>query len=691
MSCVTCNESFGAKGENMAMQLSCGHSFCRKCCTVSNTTTNSGLRCIICHGITTTKVRTENNSDVFGTVNIALNSYVTCTTIPICCECETNAAVLHCSSCQASLCSECSSQVHRLKILQNHNPKRISPGRVINSNSCLEHHQDIVRYCCECQKGICLTCMDEHCKSHSRATFAALAQQQSQSLAEKLNKLKTELPRISTLTKATAAAVKDVQQNEKKALSDVNQLIEDLKARLDRRGNELLKQITQVTANKVGRLSYQEQQLTLLSDVMTKLSTEGSETIQHFTAHQQPQTQTHFHDMIAQDCAQLKQFIESALSQWAAITKSIDSDVDDAARFIGDPAIRINFASAIISDQNKSSLLDQISLLESQINELGQVVELDYDQLELSRGLEWQQHKSDIRMITLRWKDNNLKSSSESPQQVFEMTCNHLGIHAKGNVGDISIEKYVVSYHEVHNQQPSDIATSVDLISQVDIVPQTGNCDEQGVWSYTITNLKDLMDYQFTVTAQYRYLHSAQSNTRVQVITPPLTCTTPISVKFVKTSNDSVVKLSNNGTTLTHTGEDSVWHFGVSDVLTVNVFSWKLVLQQLPKQNYFMCGIIAIDTPKANAYYDESFFGWCGYSGSSFTFSKGKYNSSSPISGWDGFTQGDQVLLKLDMTRSTLTLTHPRSNTTHTITDLPKFDWRVCAHTYHNQTVVGLY
>eukprot|EP00299_Pterocystis_sp_00344_P010739 c4885_g1_i1.p1 GENE.c4885_g1_i1~~c4885_g1_i1.p1 ORF type:complete len:198 (+),score=33.15 c4885_g1_i1:1-594(+) len=127
MSTCRCGVDFGGRGDAEPMQLSCGHSFCRKCCTIDlseqQSNSDAQLVCWVCQRITSTPIPSSSTATVVvGTTNIAFSNVLSAMkpaeeaqAVEKCVECSQTAATVYCEGCRNNLCEECSTRIHSMK------------------------------------------------------------------------------------------------------------------------------------------------------------------------------------------------------------------------------------------------------------------------------------------------------------------------------------------------------------------------------------------------------------------------------------------------------------------------------------------------------------------------------------------------------------------------------------------------
>eukprot|EP00299_Pterocystis_sp_00344_P019268 c9578_g1_i1.p1 GENE.c9578_g1_i1~~c9578_g1_i1.p1 ORF type:complete len:646 (+),score=139.46 c9578_g1_i1:478-2415(+) len=634
----------------------------------------------------------------------------------MCHECLCRPQTTFCCDCNVSHCAECSANLHRARTFQSH--QRIAFSGTVKVSKCPTHQQDVIRYCCECKKGVCPLCsFDGNCKTHTLKSFEGMVQQQRSILDDKLSKMNNEITRVADMSTKTVDAIKAIQQSKEDSTSAVMTTINELKAALDRRANQLISQITQITAHKVNCLSRQRQQLQVLQHLMSWIGQEAASAIDNIATVQQQQVSpphnTRVHSMLGQHCVWLNECIDSTLNQWSSLLRTTfgneiepEFDVSDAGRIVGGDVIRVDWDQCATSLQSQSPLSSHDTIL-SQISSLGSVVDFDSHLFGLSRGLEWLEHQVECNTITLKWKCNDFDVAFGDTNDSFVFDMSTKGITKCRGLGIVSLDKFVVSCQQAvtGNDAECDNAVVVNTHKKilVTVLPQQS---QNSSWTCDFKDLKDSTLYCFTVTAHYRHQHdfagtaldnSTDTNSCVFVVSSSVehvrTTPVPVHLRFVKIS-DAAVVLSKEGTTLTHNNGTN-YQYGLSDILCGSVVVWKFVVLNLPVQDdRLICAIIANDNPLNDSYFDGSYFGWFGWKQKAYSFKNGKGGCSGPeISGWDGYRSGDVVVMKLDVIKATLSLKHIRTNTIHTITDLPeqyKTQWRFCLNTTRPQTIVEL-
>ena len=189
----------------------------------------------------------------------------------VCEQCSIGKAIAFCRHCTEFICAECVTQHQKLKVFSGHRVTTLDDlkkggGKDIPLNEtpppkCQEHDEPMKIFCFDCN---CLICRDCTVIDHNGHEYNFLKKCAAESRASLRDSL-TPLQNVQAKIKGTDEKIVDIEAQvnaqEKSVCQTIKQSFAQLKAILERRETELLKQATTLAKEKTDALTAQRKNL----------------------------------------------------------------------------------------------------------------------------------------------------------------------------------------------------------------------------------------------------------------------------------------------------------------------------------------------------------------------------------------------------------------------------------------------
>ena len=210
LSCNICSNPFSDP-----RLLPCLHVFCKSCLETHQSQNQGTLTCPSCYKTTSCRpsqlpkhLRIEREVDLLKVQ-----------------QSDNNKAEGYCEDCVSPICSDCVSSHQRLKPLKGHSIVSLDSAQPQSPPVTCNFHpnEDIKYYCCACK---CLCCSDcavlDH-KDRSCKRIKEAVDEEKSELFSAMTKVDEMNPTIGAAIKATESFVKQVKDNKKRVIEEINE------------------------------------------------------------------------------------------------------------------------------------------------------------------------------------------------------------------------------------------------------------------------------------------------------------------------------------------------------------------------------------------------------------------------------------------------------------------------------------
>lgn len=157
--------------------------------------------------------------------------------------------MLSCGTCQAFLCSECSSLIHILGIYKNHLQVPIKISKIGDLVSCEYHGQNLTYFCTEDWKAICETCLDTH-SSHPVLKIDEAAAETLFEIKSKKNKLFRMRKKLVYELNDAEILEPDIEYAKKEAVSKAKDAFKQIRRAIQIKEEEIIEEINSCNEKK---------------------------------------------------------------------------------------------------------------------------------------------------------------------------------------------------------------------------------------------------------------------------------------------------------------------------------------------------------------------------------------------------------------------------------------------------------
>ena len=242
--------------------LPCLHVYCKSCLeSLQSESEGSVLTCPSCY-------RTTTQPSALLPKHIKLERDVCLSKVKkpgetTCGTCDdNNKAEAYCEDCSAPICADCVGSHNKLKPLKGHNvgPLESTKPQPPPSTCGVHPKESLKHYCSKCKSLICNECLLDH-KYHKWITIDEAASSEREKLKQLLPKIEKSMPPITKAIGMIDGNIGVVDENEVKAKEEIDKAFNELAAAVERRRDELLKQLEDAAIAEKTRLEMQKEEL----------------------------------------------------------------------------------------------------------------------------------------------------------------------------------------------------------------------------------------------------------------------------------------------------------------------------------------------------------------------------------------------------------------------------------------------
>ena len=268
--------------------LHCLHTFCKSCLDSVVKQNEDKTTCPTCHKVSPhpphrlpRHVRLENEASIARRL-AKIQSELSCGS----CDSKDQAEA-YCHQCDASLCSFCVKCHKTLQVLRDHKVEaltNISTSLTSSLVYCADHPEEVLKYyCTTCSSLICHECyMYEH-KEHNYCRIQEAIKVENADITNSLPSLKKAKSRVSQTKEKVESVMLSITNRKETIKSHINDIFQSIIAALEKRQQELLKEVDVFALTKSSPLQTQLESLNeLVSDIECVMST-CSEASQEFS------------------------------------------------------------------------------------------------------------------------------------------------------------------------------------------------------------------------------------------------------------------------------------------------------------------------------------------------------------------------------------------------------------------------
>ena len=268
--------------------LHCLHTFCKSCLDFVVKQNEDKTTCPTCHKVSPhpphrlpRHVRLENEAAIARRL-AKIQSEQSCGS----CDSKDQAEA-YCHQCDANLCSLCIKSHKSLRILRDHKVEALTSISTSLTSSlvyCADHPGKVLEYyCTTCSSLICHECyMFEH-KEHKYCRIQEAIKVENADITNSLSSLKKAQSTVSQTKEKVESVMLSVTNCREAVKSHINDIFQSVIAALEKRHQELLKEVDVFALTKSSALQSQLESLNeLISDIECVLST-SSEVSQEYS------------------------------------------------------------------------------------------------------------------------------------------------------------------------------------------------------------------------------------------------------------------------------------------------------------------------------------------------------------------------------------------------------------------------
>jgi len=175
----------------------------------------------------------------------------------ICGECERARAFLECEECRDYFCYECGQAVHQKGRRKTHNLLTLGQGQ--HKRLCEVHDgEKLTMYCLKCEKTVCAHCLllGTHV-NHACQTIREAYSTAKESLRERLAAVSQSKVTLDSFMKSLADVSIRLQKESMASQSEIKTKIDELRAVLDQRENDMLTKVRSAELERVNKVKEQ--------------------------------------------------------------------------------------------------------------------------------------------------------------------------------------------------------------------------------------------------------------------------------------------------------------------------------------------------------------------------------------------------------------------------------------------------
>ena len=269
MTCEVCSEYY-----TDPLMLPCLHSFCKKCIIKAKEKEGSpdtSLKCPTCDTIVPLpdgKVEdlTQNLWLAQQVREASIKDKMSSKESPSCEQCSDDTAVMFCCECWLFLCKFCKTAHKRIKSTSQH--KLIKLGKeaegVIQENAahqpvyCLRHPRaELLYYCKDCNALTCLNCLPTKHKDHNYEDYLDGRDTALEALKQSVSSCDGIIPPVNEAIANGEKRLQQIATRKVQVSKQIKETFAELKAVLDKRCNDLIKDTEEIASNKTSSVEKQ--------------------------------------------------------------------------------------------------------------------------------------------------------------------------------------------------------------------------------------------------------------------------------------------------------------------------------------------------------------------------------------------------------------------------------------------------
>ncbi|XP_011405114.1 PREDICTED: E3 ubiquitin-protein ligase TRIM71-like [Amphimedon queenslandica] len=264
MTCEVCSEYY-----TDPLMLPCLHSFCKKCLIKAKEkqgSADTSLKCPTCD----TCVNLPDGNIEGLTQNLWLAQQVKEESVKntmskkestLCEQCSDDTAVTFCCECWLFLCDFCKTAHKRIKTTSQHKLVNIGKESIPQLSTelptmkhqaiyCIQHSEKLTYYCKDCDKLVCQICLNMHHKNHNYNYYIDEGEAACKALKESVASCDGLIPPVTEAIADGEKMLEQIATRKEEVRQEIKETIEELKAALDKRCNDLLMEAEEIASAK---------------------------------------------------------------------------------------------------------------------------------------------------------------------------------------------------------------------------------------------------------------------------------------------------------------------------------------------------------------------------------------------------------------------------------------------------------